>query len=539
MNEHQGNPAFYDLKPQCKACPLNLDLEDRPSLCRIQKCPQFTPCSKCQRNLDCVDGLCVSCVTTTVADERRDLKEAASLPTTKAEDIAKAIARADQPLPTTGEATDGKIPIVPRPEGLEDCDLQLFEKLSDPEKMKFARRMRELRQILGDNRALSEMIRILASMEVEIVRLENLMTETKHPTRAARYRETWDSRVKLYDLLMRRFSSAESMGKTQYDEALSSALMRHADRLAKFHVGIPTPEEMELAKRKGIDITEFTVGYDGRLVPMSEAIKLSEENRAEFRAAIAEKDKKKAVRLMVINCLRDPVIAADTILEWQAAPHQGLALRRDWVTEESQQNDGAGCGKSVGSAVVVALRSTLMEGRRTLITSTTFKQAALYHKTFRQFMAQSALFFYQVAWSDAGKIQSKLSLGQFLHQFKNTSEITIIPSGISMESVFARGYRCHDLVISECNRFKDPRVIETVFYQRCTATWLRGWDLNPIFQNHIKLEGTPRRTFEPHFARVKTAREHAEAWRRARCKETGATYDPNEYFPEKEKQTRS
>lgn len=212
--------------------------------------------------------------------------------------------------------------------------------------------------------------------------------------------------------------------------------------------------------------------------------------------------------MMVDDCLHDPVLGAKVLLGYTVPPHFELRLWGMWLRPFMVDSSGFGTAKSLGIAIVSALRAILIEGRVVGICSKTKAQGELVHQYFDRWIDSSAIFRSQVRIGTGGKLAATHGSSHWSTKFRNGSELRTITPDFARGAEKAGSEDWHDGMFDEWTKYPDINAFQRQLMTRVRKPVLPPYSAgDPIFANHIYMGGTAKYQWHPCYKIVKEYEE--------------------------------
>ncbi len=218
---------------------------------------------------------------------------------------------------------------------------------------------------------------------------------------------------------------------------------------------------------------------------------------------------------MVDDCLADVVLGAKVILGEVVPPHQELRLWGMWTSAYFFDSSGFGTAKSRNIATAIALRSSLIPGRVSGITSLNFNAAVLVFALLESWTKKGTpdykeLFTKQIAIRDKNNLDITHSSSAYEMKFKNGSKVRCIAPDFRGGAERVGSEDWHDGYFDEVTKYPDANVFSTQLKTRVRRP-VRPYDQgNFVFQNHTYMGGTAKYTWHQFYPLVKTHMDKAD-----------------------------
>lgn len=202
---------------------------------------------------------------------------------------------------------------------------------------------------------------------------------------------------------------------------------------------------------------------------------------------------------MIEDMLFDPILAARVILDIEMPPHQELRLLLMWTRHFTMDDSGFSTGKSFTAAVVIALRSVLLQGRISGVLSGTFRQGKLIFQYLDKWAAKSRLF-RSTLKHQGGKPRLVHGTEVWEAFFRGGSQVRVLPPNFVQDSTRLRSERWNDGYFDEWTTFGNFESLTKTIFGRCTAA--NDYSECPVRQNHVHCFSTPGYKHQPAYRLV-------------------------------------
>jgi hypothetical protein len=211
--------------------------------------------------------------------------------------------------------------------------------------------------------------------------------------------------------------------------------------------------------------------------------------------------------MMIDDFLHDPVLAVNVIWGVKLPPHEELRLWGMWMQPFYMDHSGAGNGKSVEAAWVMALRSMLMAERTAGFISRTFRQGKMICRQYFDAWTESVpIFRNELVFNKFNDPATIHASDEWVYRFKNGSQIRMIPPGFSTEGEGAYSEDWTDGYFDEFSRMEHD-VLSKVYIGRVRKPVPECYPMNNIFAHHLMFLGTASYTWNPAYRRVQQFRK--------------------------------
>ena len=202
---------------------------------------------------------------------------------------------------------------------------------------------------------------------------------------------------------------------------------------------------------------------------------------------------------MVDDFLHDPVLAATCIFQevlnmkppGPFPPIQELRIFGLWTRKFMIDSSGFGTGKTMGQAIVTALRLILMTDRHVGIISDTFAQGKLFWTDyFDPWMRKCPLFANEIAKNNKGEHRLRHDADNYSILARNGSEAKTLPPNFMNDSKRMKSESWTDFVGDEWTSWKNLGPALNIIQGRVRRPLHPSYDENdPIFSHHTAFLG--------------------------------------------------
>jgi hypothetical protein len=147
-------------------------------------------------------------------------------------------------------------------------------------------------------------------------------------------------------------------------------------------------------------------------------------------------------RDLVLECLRDPVLAARVLMNIELPPHQQIMLREHWVSPFPMDQSGWGVGKTMIAILAQHLKCMLIPFWTVIGLSLTFYQGKIAFACVENWQKHDP-------FSRSQMLKPSHLQGVHTQPYINGSEIKTLAAGFKVEATSIEGHRANAVLVDE------------------------------------------------------------------------------------------